>query len=173
MKVNFKDFRYIKILADQTKDIVIFPIGIVELIDGSDAEFEYNVAYYPIELKYPYTATELAVKIQYGIEQWGMHKCYDDFSGKNTFEEKYYGIKGFKNAVKGNLYFRLGWDDIQGKYVSLLMPLKRGYAYIGLDKTQLSDEADWLDFANAIIEYINMDITKLKTFKTYKSKLNL
>ena len=177
MKVDLKDFRSVEILVNSEKDIVIFPISKtdhpIELADGSIEEFGYMTAYYPIELKNPYTIDALAQKIEFGIEQWDKHKCYENFSGKNTFEEKYYGIKGFKNAVKGNLYITLGWDDIQGKYVSLSVPLKRGYAYIVLDDKRLPDDADWIDFANVVMEYINMDIKELSSFKTYKSKLNL
>lgn len=174
MVINLEDFRRIEILVNAEKDIVIFPLSEithpVELANGEMVEGLYQVAYYPIELKYPYTNTELADKIRFGIEQWNQHECY---SGSKTFEEKYYGVKGFKNAVKGNLFINLGWDDIQGKYVSLLMPLKRGHSYIGLANTKLDADADWIDFANAVIDYINLDYTKLRSFKTYKSSLNI
>ncbi len=177
MKVNFEDFRRIDMLVDCEKNIVIFPASKsklpITLADGTITEDLYLTAYYPIELKYPYTQEELAEKIEYGIKQWNVHECYDDSVEKRTFEEKYYGVKGFKNAVKGKLYISLGWDDIQGKYVSLSMPWKSGYAYMGLDHVKLPDDADWMDFADAVIKYINMDLTTLKSYKTYKRDLNI
>ncbi len=177
MKVDFADFRTIVLLVDGQKNVVIFPISKsdfqIELADGSFEEFGYLPAYYPIELKYPYNAEELAEKIKYGIEQWDKHPCYQEkLNNMLTFEEKYYGIKGFKKASKGKLYIRLGWDDIQGKYIEMEFPAKRGYAYLGLAEKKLSAEADWIDYANAVIDFIDMDITKLKSFKIYKSKLN-
>ncbi len=177
MKVNFEDFRRIDMLVDCEKNIVIFPTSKsklpITLADGTITEDLYLTAYYPIELKSPYTQEELAEKIEYGIKQWNVHECYDDSVEKRTFEEKYYGVKGFKNAVKGKLYISLGWDDIQGKYVSLCVPWKSGYAYMGLDHVKLPDDADWMDFADAVIKYINMDLTTLKSYKTYKRDLNI
>ncbi len=177
MKVDFEDFRTIIMLVDCEKNIVIFPISKshfpIDMPDGTVMEYGYLAVYYPIELKYPYTQKELAEKIEYGIKQWNVHECYENFSGRNTFEEKYYGVKGFKNAVKGNLYISLGWDDIQGKYVSLCMPWKSGYAYMGLDHVKLPDDADWMDFADAVIKYINMDLTTLESYRVYKRNLNI
>lgn len=177
MEINLVEFRSINILVNQSKDIVIFPYAksekSVELADGTITDELYIPAYYPIELKYPYTRNELAEKIKCGIEHWDKHPCYDDEKEKQTYEEKYYGIKGFKNAVKGILYFSLGWDDIQGKYVSLSLPCKRGYAYLAITETELPDNATWIDFADAVIEFINMDLNELSSFKTFKNKLNL
>lgn len=178
MRVNYEDFKYVIMLIDIRKNIVIFPISKSNFpyksADGSIEDYGYFMAYYPIEIKYPYNAYELAEKIKCGIDMWNKYPCYmEQENNKLTFEEKYYGIKGFKNAMKGNLHIRLGWNDIQKKFVSIYAPLKRGYAYIGLDETQLSDDAGWIEFAKVVIEYINMDITKLRSFKIYKSKLNL
>ena len=178
MKVNLADFRTIVLLVDEQKNIVIFPISKsdfpIEFADGSFEEFGYLPAYYPIELKYPYDTKDLAKKIECGIEQWDKHPCYQEkLNNMLTFEEKYYGIKGFKKASKGKLYIRLGWDDIQGKYITLCVPAKRGYAYFGLDDIQLPKDADWSAFADEVIKYVNMDITRLDSFKTYESKLNL
>lgn len=178
MNVDFADFRSIRILVDQQKNIVIFPISKsdfpIVLADGSIEEFGYLPAYYPIEVMYPYSTKELAEKIKYGIEQWDKHPCYQEESNNMlTFEEKYYGIKGFRKATKGKLYIILGWDDIEGKTIALCVPAKSGYAYLGLDEIRLSEDADWLAFADGVIKYVNMDITQLDSFKTYKSKLNL
>ena len=174
MERILKDSRGIKLLSDEKKNIVIFPMGkgIGETLNGEKIE-AILVSYHPIELKYPYSEDELAEKIKQGIEYWCKFPAYDNFSGRNTFEEKYYGIKGFKNAVKGNRYFDIGWDEWFGVYVDLMLPCKSGYAYIGIEKRELPNDADWIDFAKAVIELINKDLTEFKTFKTYKSKLNI
>lgn len=177
MRVNLMDSRLINILVNQRKDIVIFPRSksekAIELADGTLAEGLYMPAYYPIELKYPYDRNELAKKIEFGIEQWDKHPCYDDEKENKTFEEKYYGVKGFKKAVKGILYFNLGWDEIQGKYVSLYLPCKRGYAYLAIKTEKLLIDATWLDFADAVINLANMDLNELDSFKHFKNSLNL
>lgn len=177
MIVNFEDFRRINILVDQEKNIVIFPISKtsypIVLLDGSVEECGYVTAYYPIELTFPYHVEELAEKIKYGIEQWNCHACFDDAGGKKTFEEKYYGIRGFKNAMKGKLNISLGWDDVLGKYVTLYVPVKRGYAYLEIHETRLPDDADWMDFAHAVMQYINMDLTQIRSFKTHRGQLNI
>lgn len=67
----------------------------------------------------------------------------------------------------------LGWDDIQKKYVTLMFPLKRGYAYDYGDKKTLPDDADWIDYANAVIDYINMDFMTLEHFRRCKSQYNI
>ena len=75
MKVNLKDSRYITMLVDTQKNIVIFPIGKsdfpVKMPDGSMLDFSYFPCNNPIELKFPYTVAELADKIKQGIEEWG------------------------------------------------------------------------------------------------------
>lgn len=178
MKPDFEEFRKITMLVSPGKDIVIFPASMspspVELADGSIVATICLTSYFPIELKYPYTASELADKIKYGIEQWNKHPCYGNFSGKNTFEEKYYGVKGFKNAVKGNLYITVGVNcEVQGNHIFLSMPCKRGYAYLGLDTIYLPSDAKWLDFAEATLKFINMDLTQLRSYRISKKHLNV
>lgn len=178
MKVNLEEFRWINIYVNEGKDIVIFPLSETnapqELADGTIlTEPWFCTAYYPIEIKYPYTKEELAEKIRYGIEQWDKHEPYNDFSGKNTFEEKYYGVKGFKKAIKGKRYIRLGWDDIQGKYVSLQAPGKSGYWYLGVDKVILDENADWIDYAKVVIKFIETNLYDISYVRNMKSKLNL
>ena len=178
MKVDLKEFRWIGIYANEEKDIVIFPQSEtdepLELSDGTILnEPWFCTAYYPIEIKYPYTKEELAEKIKCGIEQWNKHKPYNDFSGKNTFEEKYYGIKGFKKAIKGKRYIRLGWDDIQGKYVSLNVPGKSGYWYLGVGEVILDENADWIDYAEVVIKFVETNLCDIPYVRSMKSKLNL
>ena len=178
MKVNFEEFRWIDIYVNAEKDIVIFPQSETnepqELADGTIIDEPwFCTAYCPIELKSPYTKEELAEKIKFGIEQWNKHEPYNDFSGKNTFEEKYYGVNGFKKAIKGKRYIHLGWDDMQGKYVSLLLPCKSGYQYLGVDEVILDEAADWMDYANAVIKFVEICIDDIPYVKQMKRKLNL
>lgn len=171
MDVNFENFKWIEILTDEANNIVIFPVS--KSIQKNDDEYIYRVAYHPIELKDPFDAEELAKKIEIGFNEWNKYECYEHFSGKNTFEEKYYNTKGFKEAIKGKKHLRLGWDDIQGKYVSLSLPCKRGYAYLGIKDVKLPSEASWIDYAKVVIELISMDLTQIRSYKIYKSKLNI
>jgi hypothetical protein len=134
MKIDIQDGRDIIILVDENNNIVIFPISALgyEVPDSQGEMYEpYWPAYFPIEVKHPYTEAELAEKIEYAFSQWCKHPCYDKGrDGKNTFEEKYYGVQGFKNAIKGKRYICAGWNDMVGVRVIISMPLKRGYAYI-------------------------------------------
>ena len=175
MIVNMDDYRRITILVNQNRDIVIFPKSeskIPELDeDGTILGYLCKDAYFPIDLKCPYSESELASKIQYGIEEFGKHECYE--VEKPTLEEKYYGIKGFKNAIKGHRLITLGWDNIDGKYVSLQIPLKRGHAYNGINKSYLPENADWNDYAKSVINYIESDLESFSAYKQFKSKLNL
>ena len=174
MGIEFSNNRAIELFVDDQKNIVIFPKS---KSDGSRKEMVkdgYYVAYYPIELKYPYTAHELAEKIKCGFDEWDKHECYGNYTGRNTFEEKYYGIKGFKNATKGKLNLDIICNNrFLGNKVSLLLPAKRGYAYLGIKSVKLADDADYIDYANAVINLINTDFTSLKSYKVYKSKLNI
>ncbi len=177
MKIDIQDGRDIIILVDENKNIVIFPISALgyEVPDLQGEMYEpYWAAYFPIEVKYPYTEDELAEKIEYAFLQWCKHPCYDRMDGKNTFEEKYYGIKGFKNAIKGKRYIRAGWNNMVGIYVTLYMPMKgSSYQYFGLDKTKFDITADEHDFAKAVIHYAHVDLDNYRSFRTYKTKLIL
>lgn len=171
--LKFTEARDIVLFADENKNIVIFPQSIS---DGSGIDMIKDGSYaalYPIELKYPYTATELSEKIEEGFMEWNKHECYNNFSGKNTYEEKYFGIKGFKNAVKGKKYFAVDWGcKFFGNSIRFQMPLKRGYAYLVIKKVKLADDADYIDYANAIIDLLNLDLTTDKYYKLMKDKLN-
>jgi len=169
--------RRIIMLIDEQKNIVIFPISKTDfpqvLADGTVLEYGYLPAFFPIELKSPYTADELAERIKYGIEQYDKHQAHNFEKSKVTVEAKYCGIRSFKQAVKGKLYIDLGWDSFDGKYIILSVPLKSGYAYINFENVKLPDDADYIDFANKVIELSNIDITKHESFKVYKNKLNI
>ena len=177
MKVNLNDNRYIEILVDEQQNIVIFPISKSEVTeknsDGTVGEYEYHCAYFPIELKWQYTKEQLAEKIEFGLGEWNKHKCYERFDGKNTLEEKYFGIKGFQNAVRGKKQLYLGWNNIEGKFVSLSLPVKRGYAYYGIKNILLNEKADWIDYAETVLKLLDLDLSKECAFRSFKKQLNI
>lgn len=166
-----KEFRAIDLFVDKEKNIVIFPLGpgIKEDPMGNMREGMYT-AYYPIELKYPYDAEQLAKKIEEGVDEWGKHPAYDNFSGKNTFEEKYYGIKGFKNAIRGKkhitIVFNYEWFDLLFQ-----LPARTGYAYMFIEEISLPENPSYLDYAKKVIEIINTDVNDFKNYKRLKSQL--
>ncbi|WP_133051128.1 hypothetical protein, partial [Ruminiclostridium hungatei] len=153
MDTDLKNFRYVSLLVDKDKNIVIFPISKSNKLLDDGVSYAYYEAYEPIELTYPYESKDLALKIGEGIEAWNEYTPYES---KKTFEEKYYGIKGFKNASLGKKYITLGWNDIESKYISLGLPLKKGYGYMGIESIKLKEDADYLDYANAVIDLINL-----------------
>ena len=100
MGIEFSNSRDIELFVDAEKNIVIFPKS---KSNGSGKEMVkdgYYVAYYPIELKYPYTAYELAEKIKCGFYECDKHECYNDFSGKNTFFTTFFIQKCFQKHKK-------------------------------------------------------------------------
>ena len=176
MKTDFMDPKDIVILVDESKNLVLFPTGKGPKLEDdiyNTQEFSYGVSYHPIELPFPYDLSELADKIKEAIEAVDQYPMYHRFDGKDTFEEKYYGIKGFKAAVKGKRHISLGWNHMFGKTVSLMLPLKRGYGYIGVERIELDEEADWMDFAKAVYKLVNVTLEDTESFKTFKKNINL
>ena len=60
-----------------------------------------------------------------------------------------------------------------GKSVELMMPLKSAYGYIGIETINLERDANWTDFAEAVIKFIEADIESFDNFKFYKKKINM
>lgn len=153
MYVDLSKFQMIDILVDENKNIAVFPSGNI----GDDKYVEEGKfrIYMPIELKKPYTENELADAIKHAMidENNILFFTYDQRKNK-TYEEVYYGIKGFNKAMKGKRLIEVGWNDRWGKYASLDLPDKRGYGYTGVKLINLEDSADWIDFAKAVISLI-------------------
>jgi len=178
MNVNLEDFRFVEILIDSKKNIAIFPISKsnypISGPMGEQEEFGYFASFPPITLAYPYSKLLLSEALEKGIDQWDKNPCFEDGEGKKTtFEEVYYGTKGFKNATKGIRFISLGWNIVEGKYVDLLLPLKRGYAYWGIAETHLPEDAGWLDFADIVWEYTNANLEDYEEFRIHQKKFNL
>lgn len=178
MLVDFNEFRSVNILVSSNKNLAVFPLSKASYpvfdVKGKAINDAYFAAFPPFLLDYPYSREALAETIQKGIEAWDKYECFKDGQGnKITYEEVYYGVKGFKKAVKGIRYISLGWNIIDGKYIDLSLPLKKGYAYLIMDRYSLSNDADWDDFAEAVLKYVNSDLDVFPPFKTFKNKLNL
>ena len=54
-----------------------------------------------------------------------------------------------------------------------MLPMKTKRCYIGIKPQNLPDDATWTDFANTLLELLNMDLTQLSSYKTYKRQLNI
>lgn len=162
MKVNFDEYKRIEILIDENENIAIFSRGSLDNVNTVD-DFKGFMINVPVELKTPYTAKELADAIEYAMngENKEPYFLYDPGINK-TYEEVYYGIKGFNKAMKGKRLIDIGWNDRWGKYASLMLPDKRGYGYTGVKLMYLDDDADWIDFAESVITLIKYDPKKDK-----------
>ena len=179
MHMDLNDFRHLVILVDKAKNIALFPVSKTKEPIPNDPDglqcYGYFPAYVPTELGYPYSRAELAHKLENVMGQWCLYPCFceEENEAGMTFEEKYYGASSFRSAMQGKKMLDIGWDDVQGKYVTLSLPCKSGYAYLGIITETLSHDAGWDDFADAVIELIGKDLSELKSFKTFKGKLNL
>lgn len=181
-----KKIRVIDIFVDLNKDIVIFPYSEIDkpytLHDGTIVEKSYLPAYFPIELKYPYTIEELSEKLKYAFDQCEIHPCH---TGKQSIQEKYYGIKGKKNAAKGKYCINITlydnkilYDDKKkynyiGKRVVLMLPWKSCNSYMGIAYTEFPSAPTWEDLANTAIYYINADLKEFEAYRVYKRDLNM
>ena len=95
---------------------------------------------------------------------------------RQSSAEYYYGIKGFKKATFGKKYisvFRMPEVSAMGNRVSISLPAKAGKYYLGITHISLAEDADWLDFARAVIELVEIDITQDSAYKVFKRKLNV
>lgn len=171
MKNNLIEFRDINIYVDDENNIAIFSKSKNPEFNNDIDSPMYLLSRTPFELLYPYSLEELAKCIKDGICAWDKQEPYID--SKKSIEEYYYNLKGFRSATYKKKLISLGWNDIEGKYVSLYLPFKTKRYYIEAKSTQLSDDADWIDFAKVVMDYINIDVTQLSIYRTYKSKLNL
>ncbi len=178
MYVDLSDFKSLIILVDCSKNIAMFPKSRTkELLpdhpDGIEC-YGYFPAYVPTELSYPYNKKVLAEKLELVMGQWCQFPClYETCNSKKFLEGEYYGTKSFRTATKGKKMIYVGWNGIEGKYVSLLLPCKSGKAYLGIISEKLSPDADWEDFAEVVINLIEKDLSTVESFKVFKRKLNL
>lgn len=184
MEIAFNKGRNIDILVNGNKDLAIFSFVLnPDYTFDTNPKWSTNPIEWPpktlpvfysktaFELKYPYTAEELSMMIEAGINAWNKLEPYT--SQRASIEEYYYKINGFKKATIGKKMIRAGWDGFGKKEVSISLPAKAGKYYLGIENILLPDDANWMDFANAVIDLVEMDITQSSTYKTYKRKLNI
>lgn len=171
MTTSIKEERDITILVDEQNDLAIFSRCLNPAFDGNydktPVDFPAKV---PVELEHPYTVDQVAVAIKQGMDSY--NTC-EPYTAKNTIEEHYYQIKGFKAATLGKRMIDVGWNCLMGKFVRVNIATKRGKGYLCIAKKQLPDDATWEEFAQTVIEFVAMDLTKTRTFKSLKSYLNV
>jgi hypothetical protein len=97
----------------------------------------------------------------------------EPYIAKDTIEEHYYQIKGFKAATLGKKMIDVGWSRLVGKNVRVNLATKRGKGYLCIAEKHFPDDASWEDFAQTVIEFATMDLTKTRTFRSLKSYLNV
>ena len=184
MENTFFEGRKVQIFVDENKNLAIFSFVLnPDYVFDPNPKWSTDPIEWPpkvlpifysktaIELKYPYSVEELSEGIKAGISAW--NKLEPHTSQRVSIEEYYYKIKGFKKATIGKKTIAAGWDSFGKKEVSIFLPVKVGKYYLGIETVSLPDNADWKDFANAVISLVEMDITQAGAYKTYKRKLNV
>ena len=169
-----QESKIIQLFSDNTGNIVIFPFSTftnAPLADGLEEGWPYT-AYYPIELKANYDMENLSQKIREGFDCWCKYPHYNNFTGKNTYEEKYFGIKGLKKAVLGKKLIRVTFDVEDGYRISLSLPTKgRGYEYLRIESTHLAKNASIIEVAQSVSELINLDLNSNETYRVLRKNL--
>ena len=139
-------------------------------------ERPYLPAQHAIVLQYPYTPEEvLAACVQY-LEDTDKYPPYKD--KKKDDMQLYYKIGSFREATYGKRMISASWkldEKIDPTIrVDVLLPCKRPYQWMGVEKIVLPPEtATPIMFAEAMIDVATRDMTKFKGFKTFKRTLNL
>ena len=172
MDMNLQELRTLQILVDKDDRLAIFSMTKnPKKIEGDVWSPVWLAAKNPIELQPPFTVDELADALERSMNAWGTGEPI--FEDRISLTEYYYKIKGFKKASLGTKYVGLGWKPGLGKFISIMLPMKTKRCYIGIKLQNLPDDADWMDFANTLLESLSMDLTQLSSYKTYKRQLNI
>jgi len=172
MEMNLHEFRSLRILVDKDNRLAIFSMTKnPKKIEGDVWSPVWVATEDPIELQPPFTAEELADALERSIRAWGTEEPI--FEDRVTLTEHRYKIKGFKKASLGTKFVGLGWRPRVGKYVSVMLPMKTKRCHMGIEHRSLPDDATWMDFAHTLIELLNIDLTQLSSYKTYKRQLNI
>ena len=171
MTTSIQEDRDISILVDGQHNLAIFSRYLNPSFDGNYGKTPVDFpAKTPIELLFPYTVDQVALAIKQGMDSYNMCEPY---IAKDTIEEHYYQIKGFKAATLGKKMIDVGWSRLVGKNVRVNLATKRGKGYLCIAEKLFPDDASWEDFAQAVIEFATMDLTKTRTFRSLKSYLNV
>ena len=182
MEINLTQVKSIDIFVDENKNLAVFsfvlnpefsfqsaPKGDLNTLSASTPPvFHSKVAF---ELKYPYTSQELAALIEQATNAWNKLEPYT--SKRVSIEEYYYKTSGFQKATFGKKLITLEWSTLGEKTISIMLPVKAGKYYLGMESKKLPNNSDWTDAANVVIDFIEMDITKSSPYKTFRRKLNV
>ena len=182
MEIDLAQVKTIDIFVDENKNLAFFSFVINTEFSFQTAQkddlstssasmppvFHSKVAY---KLKYPYTSQELAALIEQSMNAWNKLEPYT--SKRVSIEEYYYKTRGFKKATLGKRLITLEWNTLGEKTISIMLPVKAGKYYLGMESKKLPNNSDWIDASNTVIDFIEMDITQTSPYKTFRRKLNV
>lgn len=135
-------------------------------------ERKYLISQRMTVLEYPYSAEDVANSLRDIAYAWDKYPPHLD--KVRDAIEVYHGIKNFKKASYGKKLLCTIWSSYSGgKKVVLYLPCKTPRAWMGIESIYLEPDADWIDFARAIVEFVEADVTQYARFKQYKQMLNL
>ena len=135
-------------------------------------ERKYLISQRMTILEYPYSVEDVANSLRDIAYAWDKYPPHLD--KVRDAIELYYGIKNFKKASYGKKLLNIIWSSYSGKKeVFLSLPCKTPRAWMGIESIYLEPDADWIDFARAIVEFVEADVTQYARFKLYKRMLNL
>lgn len=135
-------------------------------------EKKYLISQKMFTLEFPYTTEDVAKSLRDIAYAWDKYPPYLD--KVRDAIEIYENTKNFKKASYGKRLLCVIWSSYTGnKEVFLNLPCKTPRAWMGIEKAHLSPDADWIDFAQKIIEFAEADVTQYAGFKQYKRMLNL
>ena len=127
-------------------------------------------------LEYPnYTVEDVAATLEAAANAWGKFPPYKEMDLDPI--QLHTRIKNFKKASFGWRYIIVArYETIgkaSGKFVAMCMPCKTPRAWMGISKRILDENADWIDYSEAVYEFATTDVTSYDSFKTFKRYLNL
>ncbi|MGN0242881.1 MAG: hypothetical protein ACI4CT_02335 [Lachnospiraceae bacterium] len=169
------EIRRIKLYFDEENNAAAFPMSRHKEKNKEWDAYLYSEAFHPFEANKPYSVADMAEIIRQAYEAWEQYPAYEK---KKSFEEAYYKISGFKNAMKGKRVIDVDWGDYGVGYgdiveIDYMFPCRQKGVYLQMDSRQLSSDASWEEIAAAVIDLVEKDWDELWAFKTYKSKLLL
>lgn len=135
-------------------------------------ERKYLISQKMIPLHYPYSVEDIANALRDIVYAWDNYPPYLD--KVRDAIEIYENTRNFKKASYGKKLLNVSWSSYTGKKeVVLSLPCKTPRMWMGIETIVLPIDADWIDFARVIKEFVEADATTYSRFKTYKRMLNL
>ena len=137
-----------------------------------DKEPMFLTSSFAIELKQPYDVSDVSDAFKKTLAAWNKYPPYYDKIREPI--ELYLGIKNHKKASAGKreiLMYRTEFEKANN--IALMLPMKGGRIWYGVESTTLPDEATVEDYADIIMKYAFMDLSDNWCYKRYKKKWNL